>query len=122
MGSQTVSLGYLPKSFNQTQHAHWAVVRREKQQLQSDLEIAMLANRVPKGLERVEATAVLLVPDKRRRDTGNWRTPLEKALGDALVRGCFLADDTPDRFSFGELVFQHEPGVRATRVTLTWPD
>jgi hypothetical protein len=48
--------------------------------------------------------------------------PLSKSLGDALVRAGHLADDTPEFFSFGELVFEHHPGIRATRVTLTWPD
>jgi hypothetical protein len=54
---------------------------------------------VPGG--RVEASAVLLVPDRRGRDEGNYRTPLENALGDALVRGAWLPDDTPAHYRFG---------------------
>jgi hypothetical protein len=116
-----LALGYLPTSLNATQHAHWTRVRAGKQQLQRDLEIVLLAARLPRPLTAaVLASAVLLVPDRRRRDEGNFRTPLEKALGDALVNGGWIADDTPARFRFGELIFKHEPGVRATRILLSW--
>lgn len=119
----TVSLGYLPASFNATAHAHWAKVRAAKQGLQRDLEMVLLAGRVPRPIPGgfVQASAVLVVPDRRRRDEGNYRTPLEKALGDALVNGGWLPDDTPAHFRFGAVVFEVVRGVRATRVSLEWP-
>lgn len=118
----TVALGYLPPSFNATAHAHWGKVRAAKQGLQRDLEMALLAGRVPRPIPGgyVEASATLLVPDRRRRDEGNYRTPLEKALGDALVNGGWLPDDTPAHFRFGAVVFEVVRGVRATRVSLEW--
>jgi hypothetical protein len=116
-----VALGYLPPSPNATQHRHWTRVRAGKRQLQGDLEIVLMAARLPRPLPgQVQASAVLLVPDRRRRDEGNFRTPLEKALGDALVNGGWLSDDTPEHFHFDTLVFKHEPGVRATRLLLRW--
>jgi len=120
MTTTMVSLGYLPKSFNRTGHAHWGTVHRAKQQLQHDLEMVMLG-KVPRDLERVEATAVLLVPDRRRRDVDNYRTPLSKALGDAMVRSGRLPDDGPEHFAFGDLSFEHVPGVQSTRIFLSWP-
>jgi hypothetical protein len=122
MTTVTIALGYLPSSFNRTAHAHWRAAHRAKQQLQRDLEIVLLAARVPRPVPggRVEASALLLVPDRRRRDEGNYRTPLEKALGDALVNGRWLPDDTPAHYAFGGLVFEHARGIRATRLTLAW--
>lgn len=121
----TVALGYLPQSFNATSHTHWAKVQRAKAQLQRDLELVMLGapglpRPIPGGF--VEVSAILLVPDRRRRDEGNFRTPLEKALGDALVNGGWLPDDTPQHFRFGTAVFELARGVRATRLLFEWVD
>jgi hypothetical protein len=57
-------------------------------------------------------------PDRRRRDEGNFRFFLEKALGDALVSGGWLADDDGARFSFGSVAFRYERGVRRVRLSL----
>jgi len=122
-GSATVALGYLPTSYNRTAHAHWRTVHRAKQQLQRDLELVMLgAPGLPRPIPggRVEVTATLIVPDRRRRDEDNFRGPLSKSLGDALVNGGWLPDDTPEHYRFGEAVFEVVPGVRATRLHLTW--
>ena len=39
--------------------------------------------RRPRGLARVEASALLVFPTRRRRDEGNHRSLIEKSLGDA---------------------------------------
>lgn len=65
-----------------------------------------MAKRVPRGLVKVEVSAVLTFPTNRRRDEGNYRTPLEKCIGDALVNGGWLRDDTPDAFTFGRVKFE----------------
>lgn len=49
------------------------------------------AQRVPR-LGRVEAYGLLHVPDRRKRDPGNW-SPTQKAAIDAIVRVGVLADD-----------------------------
>lgn len=80
--------------------------------------IALLEQRVPKGAERVEATACLRFPVLRRRDEGNFRVVLEKALGDALQLHGVIADDTPDQFRFGKITFDEEKGTPLTIVEL----
>jgi hypothetical protein len=107
-----------PKSKNQLDHAHWNAVRKEKQTWEGHCMVALLHARVPKKLRKVRATAELRFPTSRRRDEGNFRSMLEKALGDALQVGGWLEDDTPEHFTFGELTFAAESGVALTRVTL----
>lgn len=82
----------------------WAF-SRAKRQWQSDLATLLMVRAVPRGLIRVEASAVLTFPTRRRRDEGNFRVLLEKALGDALVEGGWLPDDTPEHFTFGAVTF-----------------
>lgn len=69
-------------------------------------------------ITRIEATALLTFPTHRRRDTGNFRTPLEKALGDCLVQHGALRDDTPDQYEFGWLRFNPELGPNSTVIQL----
>lgn len=75
---------------------------------------------LPKGLGRVMVEGECSFGDGRRRDQGNHRGPLEKALGDALQRG-WLIDDEWSRFEFGNLV-RREDGGNWTRLMLfpTW--
>jgi Holliday junction resolvase RusA-like endonuclease len=121
-GCVQVALGYLPQSANATMYRHWSKVRAAKQALQHDLELVLLAARLPRPIPGgyVEATATLLVPDRRKRDEDNYRGPLSKSLGDALTNGGWIVDDDPSHFRFGRLAFEHSPGVRATRVRLIW--
>jgi hypothetical protein len=82
---------------------------KAKRRWQTDLGLLLMAEALPRGLDRVEASAVLSFPTRRRRDEGNFRALLEKALGDALVEGGWLPDDTPDRFRFGAVTFATGP-------------
>ena len=65
------------------------------------LSIALMEQMVPRGLASVKATATIRFKQRRRRDEGNFRVILEKALGDALVEGGWLSDDTADLYGFG---------------------
>jgi len=85
----------MPVSFNSTRLRNWAVVQRAHKRLKEQLMLSMLAEGVPKDQRYVEVDAELIFKVKRRRDEGNFRTPLEKALGDALVDLRILPDDTP---------------------------
>lgn len=80
---------------------------RAKRRWQTELGMLLLAERLPRDLEHVEASAVLTFPTRRRRDEGNFRTLIEKSLGDVLVEGGWLADDTPDRYRFAAVTFAH---------------
>lgn len=123
----TAHLDRLPPSFNTTSGAGWRVVQREKQELQAELEEALRAAGLPCPVPgaRVDVSAVLVVPDRRRRDEDNFRTPLSKALGDALQAGGWLPDDTPEHYRFGELTFEvasGSPGESRLRVAWQEPD
>lgn len=116
-----------PPSFNVTAQAHWTKHRKAKRQWQEWLTIALLAEQVPQGILRVEATAALFFKQHRRRDEGNFRVILEKALGDALVgdvkawpEGRWLPDDVPDRYTFGELTLHVAAGPPRTLINLTY--
>lgn len=90
-----------PPSYNRTAHAHWSKVNRVKREWQGFCEIALMEQRVPRGLELVKASARIFFKERRRRDEGNFRVVLEKVLGDALTNGRWLLDDTPDHYRFG---------------------
>lgn len=114
----TLEIPGTPPSVNQTAHAHWHRYAREKAAWEGNCMIALLVAKVPKKLARVHATAELRFPTRRRRDEGNFRGMLEKALGDALQGGGWLEDDTPEFFTFGELVFSAERGDALTVMRL----
>lgn len=92
---------------------------KAKRGLEADLSRLLLAAEVPRPIpgDRVRATAELLFPAARRRDEGNYRTALEKALGDALAPHDpehpfrWLSDDTPEHFTFGAVTFGLTPAV-----------
>lgn len=114
-----------PPSVNVTRGEHWSTTHRRRRALVNDMGMLLLEAKVPRPIpgDRVHATAVARFPVSRRRDEGNLRAPLEKALGDTLAGGGWISDDTPDQFTFGELVFEHAPGLPArVAITLGWRD
>lgn len=111
-----LELPSVPPSQNTRRGEHWAATRRRKAQLQADFFILLTQAKLPK-LSKVHATASIRLPKNRRRDEGNYRDALEKALGDALQLQ-WLPDDTPEHFTFGAVVFEEETGAPRTRITL----
>jgi hypothetical protein len=115
----TLTLPFTPPSLNQVAgRGSYRTWHRAKRQLQNDLGLAVMQAGLPRGLERVEAFAVLTFPTRRRRDTDNYRSTLSKALGDCLVEGSWVPDDVPRHFDFGNLVIAAEPGPSQTRISL----
>ena len=106
-----------PPSFNAVGHSgnRWKWTRAKKQ-WQETMETLLLAGAVPRGLRRVEARVELAFPTKRRRDVVNYRTLLEKCIGDALVNGRWLSDDTPEFFHFAGVTFVQ--GKKLTKLIL----
>lgn len=96
--------------------SHWKVTAAKKQ-WQQTLGLLLIESRLPRALTSVEASAVLRFPTRRRRDEGNFRWLLEKALGDALVPH-WIPDDTPDRYRFFGVEFDPETGPALTGVTV----
>lgn len=113
-----------PASMNHRPGAHWTARHRRKRQAEGELAMLLLAAGVPRPIPggRVHATAQILFPTVRRRDEGNYRTALEKALGDALAPHDpehpfrWLPDDTPEHFTFGAVTFG-QTNLNPARVT-----
>ncbi len=104
MQRATLAIPGTPPSFNAIGYrSHWAVGRQEKLRWQGWLSIALMEQKVPRRLKSVSVTATLRFKQRRRRDEGNFRVILEKALGDALVEGNWLLDDTSDLYRFGRV-------------------
>lgn len=93
---------------------------RKKKEWEGLILVALMQAKVPAGDwgGKVTATAVLTVPNRIKRDQGNFRFLLEKALGDVLQTRGHIPDDGPDHFVFPELRFEHEKGVKRTTVLL----
>jgi hypothetical protein len=113
-----LSLHETPPSLNRFTGGSRGPYHREKKKWQEQLGTALMVAKVPRKLSRVKASATVTFPVKRRRDEGNIRFLLEKALGDILVEGGWLPDDTPDAFTFGAVTVKIEKGKSLTTVDL----
>lgn len=126
MQTATLELHSTPPSINVTgvgrASSRGAAIAQSKvkKRLQADLELVLLAELGRRELGTVQATALLRFPTPRRRDEGNYRAVIEKALGDALTNGSWLVDDTPEFFTFGALTFDPELGPARTWLSLDY--
>lgn len=64
-------------------------------------------NVLPRRLARACCSAILTFTTHRRRDEGNYRSHIEKWVGDTLQATGRLRDDTPDLYAFGAVAFVH---------------
>jgi hypothetical protein len=109
------------------------VYQNHKKAWQQLLAERLEASGLSRGLAHVLVEGECTFPDRRKRDQGNHRFMLEKALGDALVSGSpspgrdgrelgppvvggWLADDTWEQYEFGGLASRYEKGVSRTRL------
>lgn len=114
----TLEYADTPPSYNSYQRAHWARQARIKRHWQGIFESLLLE--VPRDrFSQCAVSAEVRFPTDRRRDAGNYQTPIEKALGDALVNGGWLPDDTHAEFRFDRLTILPK-GEPLTRLTLTF--
>jgi hypothetical protein len=114
----------LPPSLNEVATAHWRKYNRAKKQWQQVFEGLLMAENLPRPLLVVRAQALLSTPNHHGKDEGNFRFFLEKSLGDALVNGGWLLDDTCwpiDYYRFGRLDFWHSADKR-TDITLSYTE
>lgn len=98
-----LTLHETPPSLNRFTGGSRGPYHRAKKQWQTQLGTALMVAQVPRGLKEVKATAEVRFKTVRRRDEGNLRFLLEKALGDILVEGGWLPDDTADFYTFARL-------------------
>jgi hypothetical protein len=96
------------------------VAARTKRIWEGVAMVMLLQAKVPKDLAWVTVRARMRFPDKRRRDEGNFRMVIEKALGDALVSGGYISDDTPDKYRFLGVEFDAEKGPKEMTLTLDY--
>jgi len=89
-----------------------------KEQWGEALRVELERSKLPKGLAHVLVEGEVTFPDRQRRDQGNYRVLIEKALGDALTSGGWLPDDDWQHYEFGGLAYRYEPGVSRTRLLL----
>jgi hypothetical protein len=123
MPTQVLTWDDTPPSMNQKSSGYGAnhhVAGRTKKNWEGIAMVMLLQAKVPKDLRWVRASAVMRFPDKRRRDEGNFRMVIEKALGDAMVGGGWLPDDTPDLYRFTGVEFDPEKGPKQTTITLDY--
>lgn len=115
----TLVYAAVPPSMNKmgTRGSHWPVTKAKKQ-WQETIEALLMVERVPRNLLRVHVDAVLRFPVVRGRDSGNFAWLLDKACGDALVRGGWLEGDTPEHYRFGTLEFDAALGPPRTTLRL----
>lgn len=76
---------------------------------------------LPRPLKAVSAEGMICFPTRRGRDQGNFKWLIEKALGDALQEGGWLADDEfyPEvHYEFGGLAATYQKGQSWTRLML----
>lgn len=107
-----------PPSMNFLGSGNQFAYQQQKRVWQEILIEQLERSDVPRPLARVVAEGEVTFPDRRKRDQGNHRFFLEKALGDALVEGGWLEDDDWSRFEFGGLASVYEHGVSRTRVLI----
>jgi hypothetical protein len=109
--------GY-PQSLNALGDGNRFAYRAMKIAWETRLLALLEQSELPRPLARVVAEGELTVPDRTRRDQGNHRFMLEKALGDALVTGGWIPDDDWSRFEFGGLQAVYLKGVSRMRLMI----
>lgn len=98
--------------------AHWSFTNA-KQLWQGALERLLMLQRAPRGKAiQAFAGARMRFPRAAGRDSGNFSTMVEKALGDALVNYRALSDDTAEQFWFSGVEFEPERGPNRTTIVL----
>jgi hypothetical protein len=107
-----------PESFNAMAGRDPNIYRAAVDRWAEALAPLLAASGLPTGLGRVVAEGEVSFGDGADRDQGNYRVIVEKALGDALVRGGYLPSDTWARYEFGGLQRREERGVARTRLML----
>jgi hypothetical protein len=107
-----------PPSLNVLGSGNQFAFQAHKKAWQTLLVEQLRRSGLPQGLDHVLVEGECTFPDRHRRDQGNHRFMLEKALGDALQAGGWLSDDDWDSYEFGGLAARYEKGVSRTRLIL----
>lgn len=123
MESVSVWHGETPPSVNSSSgfgSSNWQKRWREKSEWEGLLGMLFLQAKLPRNLERIEIAVKLRFPSKRKRDAGNYGPFLDKCMGDALQKGGWISDDTPDVYEFLGVEFEDDTGPKRTTVVLAY--
>jgi hypothetical protein len=108
-----------PPSMNNNQiRSHWRGFHIEKKSWQEEIGQLLMLARMPRNGERAIAGARMRFPKGGRRDSGNFKGVVEKALGDALVEGRYIPDDDDQRYVFTGVEFEDERGADQTVIVV----
>lgn len=108
-----------PPTMNSNQiRSHWRGFHTEKKSWQEEIGQLLMLARLPRNGERAMAGARMRFPDVGRRDSGNFKGVVEKALGDALVAGRWIPDDDDKRFVFAGVEFESDRGANQTTIVV----
>lgn len=115
-----------PSSFNigGSGRNHFAY-QNEKKMWSAFFIEAMDTIGLPRGLGKIHVEGTLTFPTRRMNatgpDQGNFRFSLEKFLGDALEEGGWIKSDNWLTYTFGNLEWRYEKGVRGLQLVF-FPD
>lgn len=111
----------VPPSLNRVgARSDWRTFRRHKKAWERDVWLLLRADRGLKPMvPPVFVQAWLRFPKMRKRDEGNYRSILEKAVGDALQLGGYIPDDDPENYRFIAVTFEPRPGTHRTILEFT---
>ena len=106
-----------PPSLNALVSSNVHALRAQKDAWQRALPSELRASDLG-PTDRVMAEGECCFGTQQRRDGGNHRVLLEKALGDALTEGGYLVDDDWNRYEFGRRTPTYKTGEAWTRAML----
>lgn len=84
---------------------HW-VYQKTNDSWQDYLIAALQCTDLP-PVASIMVEGIMCFPDRRDRDQGNFRFPVEKFLGDALQHGGWLKNDKWSCYQFGQLDYTY---------------
>lgn len=127
-GRREITIDETPPSMNDnTIRSHWRGFHTAKKDWEERIQSELMVARYPFANQRVIVGARMRFPRKSRRDSGNFASVLDKALGDALTfsgdrlrpdRLRYIADDTPEFYFFAGVEFEEERGPARTTLVL----
>lgn len=74
-------------------------IARTKGKWEGIFAMLLMVERVPRGLSHVHVTPELKFRTKNQRDCDNFYLPISKPLADAMVKGGWLPNDTPEFYT-----------------------
>lgn len=118
-----IEIGFAPPSMNTNElRSHWRGFDKAKQTWQDYCAVELMKLQARQRIKKdayqraIAGAFIRFAARAARRDTGNYRGLVDKALGDAMVEGRFIPDDDAAHFYFGGVEFDPERGPDRTLI------